>query len=82
MYIDIASYSESKPIVQRLYKPSVGITYEVARIAGITMVPCLAVAYYIAEMEGFSQEAIDKIQSLITFYEYDKIDGKPANAPI
>jgi hypothetical protein len=54
----------------------------ISSMAVSTSCPCIVVAYWVAEVNGYTPEVLHTIQSLKDFYGYDKIVGVPDSCPI
>lgn len=84
MKVDITKYEANKAAIQRWYrsKGQGNLVDFIPMVSCSTMVPCIVVAFYLAEIIGFTPDMISYIQSLIAFYGYTQIVGKPDNCPI
>lgn len=85
MHIDISSYEASKHTVINWYETKSGkdIRTTVAMMAGATFVPCIVIAYWLGDYTEWKDPTAEKmIKSLIDFYGYTKIDGKPEGSPL
>jgi hypothetical protein len=83
MIVDLNRYKVQKDIIQRWYLKDGGDPSKLlAPIANSTMVPCIVIAFYIGEVDGWSPEIRRSIDSLTKFYGYTEIQGKPDNCPI
>jgi hypothetical protein len=83
MIIDLNKYLINKEIIQRWYLDKGGDPRKlISVLASATMVPCIVIAYYIGEIDGWSPEIRHSIDSLTKFYGYTEILNKPANCPI
>lgn len=83
MVVDIAKFDASKKICVEWFKSKGNgdINYSISRIASYFFVPCIVVAYWIGEVQGFTPELNKKIDNLVSFYGYTKIENKPEGAP-
>lgn len=84
MTIDIEKFEASKFLVINYFEGKGGrqVRRCISMGAQISGVPCIVVAYWIGNHAGWPQEAIDAIKSLIEFYGYTDITGKPEGSPI
>lgn len=80
--IDLSRYEASKKYAQDMittrYKDD--IPRGIAMIASVTHCPAIVVAYYCGEVVGWDAVA-GTIKSLVDFYGYSEIEGKPEGAP-
>ena len=53
----------------------------VSIMANATMVPCINVAYWLAEADGWSQHGKNRVDSISKFYGYEEILNIPENCP-
>jgi hypothetical protein len=82
MVIDIAVYEGSKEFVLRWHKRRSDFSNTISVLPSATFVPCIAIAIWIGEHDGWTPELMATIDSLIAFYGYSKINGKPIGCPI
>jgi hypothetical protein len=83
MVADLDRYIVQKDVIQRWYLRDKGDPSKLlSPIANATMVPCIVIAYYIGEIDGWSPEIRRSIESLMKFYGYTEIQNKPDNCPI
>lgn len=84
MRIDLETYSARREYIHSMYESKYkGDTNRaIGSLAAITMVPCIVIAFYLAEIEGFTPDLIKSINSLIDFYGYSEIQNKPENSPV
>lgn len=84
MTVDIEKYSASKRLVINFFEAKGGrrIGYTISMGAQMYGVPCIVIAYWLGDMNGWPQEAIDAIVHLKHFYGYGEITGKPEGSPI
>ncbi len=82
MVIDLNKYTVNKAFVIQWYKDN-GKDAEatISIMACSIMVPCLVLAFYLAEEIGFTEELIRKIDILIKFYGYKKILNQQSDSP-
>lgn len=84
MTVDIEKYSVNRAYIKSMYEsrfkddPNRAIGY----LASMTMVPCIVVCFYLAEVDGFTPFWIEQINEFIDFYGYTSIENKPENCPI
>ena len=84
MIIDIAVFEDRKKFIVDWFndRSTKDFGTDVAALSSLTYVPCIAVALWLGESEGWPPESIAKINSLIRFYEYTKIIGMPESCPV
>lgn len=83
MTIDIARYDVNKVYVQKYWRDQTkkNLNHSISHLAGILMVPCIAIVYWIGEIEGYTPEIMKSIGRFKEFYGYTKIEGKAEGAP-
>lgn len=83
MTIDIARYDANKAYIQDYWKnvKKKDLHRAISHLAGITMVPCIAVVYWIGEIDGYTPEILKAIQGFKSFYGYTKIEGRAEGSP-
>lgn len=83
MIVDLERYSLSKKLVQDwfLSQKIKDINSAVPILACSTLIPCIVIAFYIGEVDGWSPEILRKIKVLTEFYGYKEIINKPAGYP-
>ena len=85
MIEDLAKFEGRKVTVQKWYQDigkERGISYSVGAASDFTGCPCIVVAYWIGEMENWSEESLKNIKGLMDFYRYTEILNKPTGAPV
>jgi len=82
--LDIELYRINKKFIHSYYEnhKDEDIYKIISSLSVSTMVPCVAVAYYIGEISGWPEEVIDTIKRLTKFYGYSKIINVPDGCPI
>jgi hypothetical protein len=83
--VDLEKYIVNRPIVQNWYLHNNKMYKDIEAVAIMavsTGCPCICVAYWIGEINGWSPAILDNIGSITKFYGYVKILGRPANSPI
>lgn len=83
MKINLDHYKLSKKFIQEwfLLKSRDNPEYAVSLLSISTHVPCIVVAFYIGEINGWTKEILDIIERLIIFYKYTEILGIPDEFP-
>ena len=83
MRIDLNTYKVNKKFIQDKYleQPDCDIGTLISTLACGTMCPCIVVAYWIGEISGWHQDAVDAIKRLTKFYGYKEIVNKPDGSP-
>ena len=85
MHIDIETFDASKSIVLNWFDSKGGkdVSRTIGMMEGITFVPCIVIAYWLGEHTKWQDPQCEKsIKSLIDFYGYSKITGKPEGSPL
>ena len=85
MTIDINTYIVNRTFVQEWYlrnKNDISIGDSIGILAYSTMCPCIAIAFWIGEACNWHPDVIVSINSLIRFYNYEQIIGKPEGCPV
>lgn len=82
MTVDLNTYKVNKDFIQKWYKSNRNrdVTYVISLLSCSTFVPCIVVAFYIGEVNGWSKEVTECIDRLTKFYSYD-ILNKPDSYP-
>ena len=85
MILDLNLYLINKPFIQEWYAShkdtNKDITTVVSMWASALSCPCLVLAFYLAETEGFTPALVKNMDSLIKFYDYRVILGQSSNSP-
>ena len=74
---------KNKELVQRWWKDK-GKRDPVSAVsimANSTTVPCINIAYWIAEVEGYPEWLKKSVDSLMEFYRYSEVINKPEGCP-
>lgn len=77
MVVHLGHYRLSVPFIKFLYekyKDTEKLATLVSSIAVSTNVPVIAVYYYVAEFSGLTSEIDANIKSLMTFYQYERVE--------
>jgi hypothetical protein len=82
MIVDINLYIGSKSFILSWHRRKGNIDKTISMMPSVTFVPCIAVAIWIGEHDGWTPEIVSRIESIIAFYGYTKINGKPEGCPI
>ena len=79
MRVDMDMYKRSKPFAQEWYtnfgKDNPGMS--ISLLAFMTGCPCIVIAHWIAEVEGYPDWIVKKIDILMKFYGYQEIANLP-----
>lgn len=83
MTIDLSRYDINKKFIQNwfLTQGKGSVHNSVPILACSLLVPCIVVAFYIGEIDGWSPEILRKIEVLKDFYGYKEITNKPESYP-
>ena len=83
MHVDIALYEKSRSLAIDWYESNgKNINRTIGMVSSMTMVPCIAVAYWLGAHLNWGPDSVAAIQRLKDFYDYSSIDGKPPGAPL
>ncbi len=85
MRIDIQTFDASKRTVLNWFDTKGGqdVKRTISMMAGVTFVPCIVIAYWLGEHTKWQDSQCEKsIKSLIGFYGYTEIQGKPEGSPV
>lgn len=84
MTIDLNTYSINKDYIQSWFRTKGGgdVNYSISMLSSMTMVPCIVVAYWIGEVDGWSPKTLAAIARLTYFYGYTNVLSKPEGAPV
>lgn len=84
MTIDLSTYSINKDYIQSwfLKKGAGDVNYSISMLSSMTMVPCIVIAYWIGEIDGWSPASVRAITRFIDFYGYTSVLSKPEGAPL
>lgn len=56
-------------------------SYAISALSNATMVPCVVIAFWIGELEGWPEDIKKLADMLIKFYGYTQILNKPSGCP-
>lgn len=83
MRLDLNKYSINRGFIQNQYRT--GIEKDIEKVISIVgcaiHCPLIALAFYMAEQEGFTPPLVKMIDSLISFYGYTEILGQKEGSP-
>jgi len=72
----------NKEYVQRYWLERDGDPGKViSTLATSLNIPCLTIAFWIAEVAGYPDSIKETVDGLINFYGYTLIENKPSNCP-
>lgn len=80
MKMDLNKYLINKSFIQNFYRKNKEIYtlgYTISLCGASTGCPCIALAFYLGEDIGFTQEILDTISRFAKNYEYTEFVGAP-----
>lgn len=83
MRINLETYKLSKKFIQETYisRYKNDLDFGISFLSAVTYVPVIVCAFYIGEVDGWSDKILNIIDRMTDFYGYKEILGIPESYP-